>query len=71
MSGPPSSLPAQAIAGTLSKKSSSPFVGWRPRYAVVSGNSMVLYKTDAVRGTFPPSPPFPRVVAFSLASDLR
>ncbi len=52
MDGPASSLPNVAIAGTIAKKSSSPFVGWRPRHAVVSGETMVLYRTDAVSSRF-------------------
>ncbi len=43
-----SALPNVAVAGTIEKKSSSFFVGWRPRYTAVSGSSMVLYRTEAV-----------------------
>ncbi len=48
MSGPASSLPSKLYEGSVSKKSSSVFVGWRPRYAVVSGNTLVLYRTESV-----------------------
>jgi len=48
MNGPPSSLPAVTYQGPVSKKSSSLFVGWRPRYAAISGNTLVLYRTETV-----------------------
>lgn len=48
---PAGQLPDVAIKGMISKKSSSAFVGWRDRYTVVSGQSLVLYKTEAV-GSF-------------------
>jgi hypothetical protein len=45
---PASALPEVTIRGVIQKKSSSPFVGFRPRFGAVSGQSLVTYKAESV-----------------------